>query len=164
MGCAEGRNMRAVKRWRYYCDFCKKAGQSGFHMAKHEKSCTLNPARECRMCVKLAEGSQADMSAMLAILPDPAAFMKTFPEEREWVWDSWEITPGRTGLDDEAIRAQIVIALPMLRELTHDCPVCIMAAFRQKKIPLPLVDAFNFTKEMESLWADINSEREESYY
>lgn len=156
--------MRAVKRWRYYCDFCKKAGQSGFHMKNHEAACTLNPARVCRMCVKLAEGSQADMAAMLALLPDPAAFMKTFPESREWVWDCWETTPGRTALDDEAIKAQIVIALPKLRALTNNCPVCIMAAFRQKQIPLPLVEDFSFTKEMESIWADINAEREESRY
>lgn len=40
--------MRKVKRWRYYCDFCKKSG--GNSLAKHEKHCTGNPNRECRMC------------------------------------------------------------------------------------------------------------------
>jgi hypothetical protein len=156
--------VKRVQRWRYYCEHCPKAGQSGFHMKNHEASCTLNPARVCRMCVKLAEGAQADMAEMLALLPDPAAFMKTFPAEREWVIDAWETIPARTALDDEAIKAQIVVAMPKLRELVNGCPVCIMAAFRQRKIPLPLAEDFNFTKEMESLWADINSAREEREY
>ncbi len=42
--------MKKVKRWRYYCDFCKKAGNSGGHMRKHEEACTGNPQRVCGMC------------------------------------------------------------------------------------------------------------------
>lgn len=42
--------MRKVKRWRYYCEFCKKSGASGGHMAAHERACTANPHRECGMC------------------------------------------------------------------------------------------------------------------
>lgn len=35
--------------WRYKCDFCKKSGCSGGHIARHERSCTANPNRICRM-------------------------------------------------------------------------------------------------------------------
>lgn len=35
---------------RYYCDFCRKAGCSSGHMKKHEKHCTANPNRACRLC------------------------------------------------------------------------------------------------------------------
>src|SRR3990167_2617624 len=42
--------MKKVKRWRYYCDFCKKSGCSGFFMNRHEIHCTMNPNRICRMC------------------------------------------------------------------------------------------------------------------
>jgi|ERR1035437_1381006 hypothetical protein len=35
----------------YYCEFCKKKkGMSASMMAQHEKHCTANPDRECRMC------------------------------------------------------------------------------------------------------------------
>jgi hypothetical protein len=37
---------------RYYCDFCKKGGCSGGHIAKHERGCTRNPDRVCGMCAK----------------------------------------------------------------------------------------------------------------
>lgn len=41
--------MRQLKRWRYYCDFCRKAGGSKRHMETHETHCTLNPNRLCRV-------------------------------------------------------------------------------------------------------------------
>ena len=34
----------------YYCDFCGKRMLSGGWMSRHEKGCTMNPGRECRMC------------------------------------------------------------------------------------------------------------------
>lgn len=44
--------MRAVKRWRYFCDFCKrKSGGSKFHMLRHERGCTMNPHRVCSIHV-----------------------------------------------------------------------------------------------------------------
>lgn len=42
--------MRKKRVWRYYCDFCGKAGCSGGHMKRHEASCTKNPDRVCGMC------------------------------------------------------------------------------------------------------------------
>ena len=45
--------MKAIKKWRYYCDHCKKSGASSFHMAAHERSCTLNPLRSWAAMWKL---------------------------------------------------------------------------------------------------------------
>lgn len=42
--------MKVKMRKQYYCDFCKKNGGSKYHLQRHEKSCTGNPDRECRMC------------------------------------------------------------------------------------------------------------------
>ena len=42
--------MRTVLKKVYYCDFCKKKGLSASSISKHEKHCTLNPKRECRLC------------------------------------------------------------------------------------------------------------------
>lgn len=57
--------MKRVKRWRYYCDHCKKSGGSGGAMAKHEKHCTMNPERSCRMC-DVANGNQAPIKELIA--------------------------------------------------------------------------------------------------
>jgi hypothetical protein len=156
--------LKAVKRWRYYCDHCKKAGQSGGHIKKHEDACTLNPERKCRMCPKIAEGAQASMADMLALLPDPAIFMRTITAVRYHNGFEWDEVPAHDEPDDEAMRAATHAALPALRELVNHCPVCIMAALRQKKIPLPVVTDFNFTEELKSMWTDINSAEEERFY
>ena len=42
--------MKRKKMWRYYCEFCKKSSGSGGAMSTHEKHCTANPNRTCRMC------------------------------------------------------------------------------------------------------------------
>ena len=34
----------------FYCEFCKKKSLATHSMLKHEKHCTLNPKRECRLC------------------------------------------------------------------------------------------------------------------
>lgn len=48
--------MKAVKRWRFYCDHCGKAGGSKGHMHAHEMRCFKNPERSCTMCGN-ADGS-----------------------------------------------------------------------------------------------------------
>jgi hypothetical protein len=59
--------MRRAQVWRYYCDFCKKSGCSGGHIAKHERGCTANPERVCGMC-DLAHKAQQPMDVLIAAL------------------------------------------------------------------------------------------------
>ena len=59
--------MRREKRWRYYCEFCKKSGASGGHIAKHERGCTANPNRVCGMC-KVSGEDQLPLTDLVAIL------------------------------------------------------------------------------------------------
>jgi len=59
--------MKRKQVWRYYCEFCKRSGGSGGHIARHEKSCTANPDRVCGFCVR-AEEMQAPMAALIAAL------------------------------------------------------------------------------------------------
>ena len=152
--------MKAIKKWRYYCDHCKKSGASSFHMAAHERSCTLNPLRSCKCCLRLNGSDGTPLPEMLALLPDPAAFMRQVPEEDfgEWLGS----IPAHQEMDDEGLRTATHAALPALRELTEDCPVCILAALRQRGIPVPVVTAFNFSEEMKAAqmtMQDLRSER-----
>jgi len=54
--------MKRFKGWVYECEFCGKRNRSGGHMAKHEKHCTANPDRECRMCKVAAYVGDRDPS------------------------------------------------------------------------------------------------------
>lgn len=135
--------MRTKRVNRYYCDFCKKAGQSKFHMAKHEERCTLNPCRVCRMC-ELSQGEQKPMAELLALLPE----LQTEPEISSEDGHAY-FHPDQTGDVNDALKA--------LRKATGNCPVCILAALRQKKLPVYAATDFDFAAEMKATWDTINA-------
>lgn len=147
--------MRMKKVNRYWCDFCNKAGLSAGHMSKHEKHCTLNPARECRMCRLLADGLDSDferktLAELIAILPDsgPCNAVTDIDINRE----------------HEKLTEAVIEAIPMLRKASGNCPACMMAALRLAKIPVPMAENFDFKGEMDSLMVDICAERDASYW
>lgn len=61
--------MRAVKKWRYYCDFCSRAMMVKKAAEKHERGCTMNPARECGLC-RIAGLAQQPITDLMAPLQD----------------------------------------------------------------------------------------------
>jgi len=143
-------SMKVTKatRTRCECDYCGKKNWSIGAMKKHELHCTKNPDRECRVC-QMVEGTQKPIAELMALLPDPA----TYETDGDVIQSDHNVSDsGRLTNDSNA-------ALKELRELCDSCPGCIMAAFRQKGIPVPLVTDFDFSKEMKSLWNDINEER-----
>lgn len=142
--------MRIKKVNRYWCDFCNKAGLQGFAMAKHEKHCTLNPDRACRVCNLL--GSAPDLQELIRMLPDPTAYNSN-------------TTIAHSGEESEHSKlvAQLDQIYPAFREVAQGCPACMMAALRQKKIPVPMMESFDFKKEMSSIFSEIN-ENNRDYY
>lgn len=51
--------------------------------------------------------------------------------------------------------------VPELRRLAGNCPACMMAAIRQKGIPVPVVSDFSFTDRMKEIWNIINDAKAE---
>jgi len=90
------------------------------------------------------EAKQAPIADLLALLPDPEEFPIYI----------------QTGTDDY-LQAAANQVLPKLRKLSGNCPACIMAALRQKGIPVPMVTGFNFSEEMKDIWNDINNAKAE---
>jgi len=138
--------MRREKKWVYYCDFCKKSGRSGGHIAKHEKRCTMNPDRHCGMCAMM-DLDQKPMPELLAILPDIS---------RCWEEDDW----GRGFIVYDDLKE----AFSKLREKVENCPACLMATLRQKGVPVQAITSFNFTEECKSLWSEFNESQDKRGY
>jgi hypothetical protein len=137
---------------RYWCDFCNKAGLSAGAMSKHERHCTLNPNRQCRVCAMVADARRADwkpstLAELVSLLPSKASLF----QENDYHGDYFADTDGT-----------LKAAIPVLREASGDCPACMMAAIRQAGIPVPLADGFDFSAEMKQIWADIN-QRQHQY-
>lgn len=139
---------KTVKR--HWCDFCNRAGLQAHAMAKHEKHCTMNPARDCRVCGLLGGSVHVGaerMAELVAILPDPTAFLSA-----DWL-----------NTQHTELAHDIAAAMPKLRAEVDNCPACILAALRQKKIPVPMAEGFDFKSEMASIFADANAQREEDW-
>lgn len=120
--------MRKVMRPRFYCDYCKVSKGTSQSMKKHEKGCTLNPHRECGMC-GMAGNPTTDREAMLAIF---AGFSQFGPDDYE------DPNAGGTMANISDILAregrELDARLTKLRELTDNCPACILAALRQSNV------------------------------
>jgi hypothetical protein len=134
--------MRQKQVWRYWCEYCNKAGLQKHAMAKHELHCTLNPNRKCRVCDIVGSAIGEDLSNLIALMPDPAQYKK---------YDCGEYF-------GQELTAAVNAVLPKLREKSGDCPACIMAALRQRGIPVPMATDFNFTEQMKEIWAMRNAE------
>lgn len=139
--------MRTKTVKRHWCDFCNRAGLQAHAMAKHERHCTMNPARACRTCRLIDGGNGPDaegLRALVAILPPGP--VPAFGDE----------------LDDYLITVDT--ALPKLRETAGDCPACMLAAIRQAGIPVPAIHGFDFKKEMAEVLASHAREHMDAGY
>jgi len=129
-------------RTRCECDYCNKKNWSVGAMRHHEKHCTMNPNRECRVC-KMVDSVQAPIAELMALIPDVKGTADQY---------------GNVSYSEADILS-VKAALPALRDACGGCPACILSAYRQKGVHLGIVDEFDFTKEMKSIWTDINEAR-----
>jgi hypothetical protein len=102
--------MKKRRVWRYTCEHCKKSNCSAPSIASHERHCTANPARHCRMCVKL-QGVQQPIEILKAALANDC--VENVDAEKN------EVEPKH------------------LREVADGCPCCMLAAIRQGRSMLP---------------------------
>lgn len=141
--------MRKKQVWRYYCEFCKKANCSRPSIAHHEERCTNNPNRVCGMC-KILQHDQPDLPALVQALPKPV-------EHKDGGWDDpGEYLTWPKDFDTAAFLADV-------RSRANNCPACILAALRQAKIPVPMVEGFDFEKESKSIMAEYYADKSGAY-
>lgn len=101
------------------------------------------------------EEVQSPIKDLLKILPDPTTVVKRTVLMGEFLSEDW--TPL-----EEALK----VALPKLRDLTGGCPMCILAALRQKKIPGYIGEecGFKYKEEIADIWKELNTESDQSSY
>lgn len=135
--------MRRVKKWRYYCDFCKKGGCSGGHMANHEIHCTKNPNRKCGMCHH--------------VVGDIAHDYKGLAKELDSGWvERYDPTTERMieGAEEQNQKHQAAIM-----EKVNNCPACFLTVIRFSTYGAE----FDFKKAKENWWNDFSKRRHNDY-
>ena|GEM_PF-1384584 len=133
---------RTVKQFR--CDFCDKKMYRRHSMVKHEAHCTKNPGRKCGVC-EMIGAVQQPISKLTACFPDDPDYSKC--------GEDGFASMGIYTEHEKACKA----AMGKLRELTDNCPACILAALRQTESAVFCV-SFDFKAEMKEIWDDINEE------
>ncbi len=128
--------MKIVTREVYYCEFCSKHLLTKGPMSRHEKHCTGNPDRHCRVCGRI--GNLPHVPALPELsLDDPAAL--TAP------WD------------DKEYQDILKYFVDRLMEDLDCCFMCTFAALPQSGTIgyYP----FDYKKERDSYWRDFNEEQ-----
>jgi hypothetical protein len=133
----------------YYCDFCKKKYIHRGFAVKHEKACTNNPDRKCKIC-ELIGNAQTDLKMLIEGYKEKYPTMKK-ELEKEFLNDLYEKTDG--------------------------CPNCMLAIikllhykieikepdYNGTAITLYIFD-WDYKKEYTEFWIEYNSEKNETYY
>lgn len=137
--------MKVVKKNVYYCDCCNK--KSLRSLKAHEKHCTANPNRICRLCERESIKEIIDKYKKLFII---------------------ETTPAEFG---ETVKVEYLVEFTLndiRKELDENCPTCLLAIIRcvglnrwwfKKKFN------FDYQKELAEWWkisneANWNSQKE----
>lgn len=111
--------MKAIKRWRYYCEYCGKSGGHKYWMEKHEKSCTANPNRTCGFCGHAdldPDHKKLDRIVTKAV-KEFTNLLDLWAKTRVHIDQDLDILNKRT--NEELIKA------------AENCPACVLAALKR---------------------------------
>lgn len=141
--------MATVKKVsQYKCDFCGKKMYSKSAINKHEKHCTMNPNRECRMCVELNGGTSTDLSELKALVT--VDILKGNLIEKQFPVNDYD--------PEYETFKEIVDVAAKIFDQSGQCPMCTLAALRQSGIPVH-ESIFDYKKHREEAISSINEER-----
>lgn len=141
--------MKVKVRKVYFCDYCNK--HSLRPLNKHEKHCTANPNRECRLCENWAN--------------------LNLPEIIEKYKNSYEIKEVKSGgfLDDyptlKVIWKNGEVKIEDILDDVETCPLCALTVLRCSGLnKWPIALKINLQEELKRYWDAKNQEEEERYY
>ena len=134
--------MKTVIKKVYYCDFCGKRYLGKGWIIKHEKHCTKNPDRYCRLCDRLEGGQQNDIKKLIKKYKNTFEIKETEGLDFTSIKVNWKDKP--VTLDD------------ILKET--NCPACTLAILRLVFTPFHIFEMkFNYKEALDNVWHDINN-------
>lgn len=142
--------MKTIVKNVYYCDYCKKKkGLSKGAMSIHEKHCTGNINRVCRMCEKLEISN--DLKALVEKYKNSFEIIKVEGDGIDSVGETitvkWKDKP---------------ITIEDILHDVDDCPNCALAILRLTGMNRHWFGInFDYKKAAESAFADINQNGED---
>ena len=122
----------------YYCDYCKKHALRS--LAQHERYCTGNLNRECRLC-----GRNKKTTPKLKVLVRYFKRQMYIPPKSE-----------SGGIPADQIKKP---KLEDIMDMVEQCPACTLTIIRALKLQnYPYDIDFDYKKEVEEWWNSKNKE------
>jgi len=86
-----------------------------------------------------------DLNVLKALLPDPKEYFIIY------AWTNMEdFTDGEQAINPY-FQEDLKKAMAILKRESEDCPMCILAALKQRGIPCWIAN-YNYPKELNSIW------------
>lgn len=127
----------------YYCDFCKK--HSLRNLTEHEKHCTANPNRICKLC------------ELCGISNDIPKLIEKYKEIAE------PYNMMNSKVSGEVIDIPQDDILKLLKEDTDYCPNCILTILRCSGLNILVHMAYDYKEEMKNFWEEFNKDNRPNY-
>ena len=128
--------MKILTKKVYYCDFCKKHALRS--LKQHEKYCTGNLNRECRICSR-----KPDARPTLKVLVRYFKKQIYIPPKSE-----------SGGIPADQIKTP---KIEDIMDRVDNCPACALTIIRALKLQnYPFDIRFDYKKEVETWWAEKN--------
>lgn len=134
--------MKVKKKCVYYCDFCSKKSLRSLKI--HEKHCTANPDRECRLC---------DNKSIKPIIEKYRKYF-TIEETEKAIFGEREVAI-------KPIFKKEFTLKDIINELDYICPNCIFAIIRCLGLNRYYMGdkfKYNYKEELDKWWAIVNEE------
>ena len=148
--------MKFILKKVYYCEFCKKHGLSAGSLRLHEKHCTGNRNRECRMCNRKIPPTKEYIKKANKLWRDFQTWRKLL-EKKQKLNNGYKDSIGPFGEDvnrlNKDFQEQIVDEL--------ECPACTLAVIRQSKINEAGYIQWNYKETVADFWEEKNKEAKE---
>jgi len=130
--------MKTIKRNVYYCEYCGKHGLSAGAMAKHEKHCTANPDRECRLCGN-TEGYKDKI--------------KEITSRYKLIEEETDLIPGFISIKVEWIGEKVTLG--EINDIANGCPNCMLSIIRLSGLSAGWHDLdFDYKGSLEEYWLE----------
>ena len=127
----------------YQCDFCGKKNYSKGHMNTHERHCTMNPDRICRVCKHVGQ-EQPPIKDLIQLMPKMIVHI-----DDEWGFE--------TVKNEDELKA----AFTELDKAAGECYMCVFAALRQSGIHPNIV--FDYKAASKEYWNCYNESMNDGY-
>lgn len=136
----------------YYCEYCKKRYLAKWAIENHERRCTLNPKRECKLC------GQGDLTKIIE------KYKNSYKIYSEKPFKGFKNVWKQTTLETDIYWIK-EFTLNDIRDDVDYCPNCLLTILRcsglinypmRLKLDLDNELEFNYKKELQEWWHEHN--------